>query len=213
MVKGAVADALVERAVGPARRRTADELDRLLEAAEAVLARSGYAGLRVDDVLAEAGLSTRAFYRHFRGKSELFVALFDQEMTRAHDRLRTRLASMASAEEQVRAWIAAMLALAYDARLARRTRLFLLERPTLMTEHPEHVERCVRLLREPLEEAIAAGRAGGEFPGAEPVADALALHHLCTGLMTDRLDGTSQLTREESVTLACRFALTTLRGT
>ncbi|MEY2461297.1 MAG: Bacterial regulatory protein tetR family, partial [Acidimicrobiaceae bacterium] len=39
------------------------ELDELLSAARAVLAERSYEGLRVEDVLHRAGLSTRAFYR------------------------------------------------------------------------------------------------------------------------------------------------------
>jgi AcrR family transcriptional regulator len=213
VAKVTLSDQLIERAVEPARQKSADELARILAAAEAVLARGGYDGLRVDDVLADAGLSTRAFYRHFRGKSELFVALFDAEMARAQERLRSRLAKAGGPEAQVRAWVQATVALAYDPRLARRTRLFFVERQTFATEFPAEIERCVRLLLEPLEDAIAAGRAAGLFPDADPALDAVAIHHLCTGLMTDRLLGIGSLTREQAVALAERFAVRTLRGT
>jgi len=212
MSQTSLAAELVERGADAARRRSAAEIDRLLGAAEAALTKGGYAGLRVDDVLAEAGLSTRAFYRRFRGKSELFLALFDREAVRAGERLRAVLARADDAEARVRAWIEATLALAYDARLARRTRLFLVERHVLTTEFPELVARCVRALLEPLEDAIAAGRDEGIFPGADPVADALAIHHLCAGLTSDRLLGTSNRSRANAVALAERFALTTLTG-
>jgi len=74
------------RSVSSVGQGSVDEVEQLLTAAEAVLARGGYAGLRVDDVLDEARLSTRAFYRHFRGKSELFLALFDREAALAGER-------------------------------------------------------------------------------------------------------------------------------
>jgi AcrR family transcriptional regulator len=208
----AISEGLVERATEAVRGRSAGEIGRLLTAAEAVLARRGYAGLRVDDVLAEAGLSTRAFYRHFKGKSELFLALFDREMRRADERLRAKVAAARSPTNRVRAWIDGTLALAFDPRLARRTRLFVVERQVVAGEFPNEVDRCVRVLLAPLEEAIAAGRDAGDFPGADPGPDALAIHHLCAGLTTDRLLGTSGVTRAEAVVLAHRFALTTLRG-
>jgi AcrR family transcriptional regulator len=189
-----------------------DEVELLLTAAEAVLARSGYEGLRVDDVLDEAGLSTRAFYRHFRGKSELFLALFDREAARAGERLRRKVAAAASAAEKVEVWVGATLALAYDTRLARRTRVFLVERQVIASEFPDDVTRCVGLQLAPLEEAIEEGRASGAFPTAEPERDALAIHHLCSGLMTDKLVGTGSLGRNEAVELATRFALATLRS-
>jgi AcrR family transcriptional regulator len=207
-----VAAQLIDRAVEPARQRSAGEVERVLAAAERRLGRDGYAGLRVDDVLAEAGLSTRAFYRRFRGKSELFLALFDREMLRADDRLRAKVAVAADPEAKVRAWIEAVLALAFDPRLRARTRLFLLERQVIAAEFPDEVARCVRLLLAPLEDAIAAGRDVGVFPEADPSADALAVHHLCSGLTTDRLLGLGELTRSRAVALASRFALTTLRA-
>jgi AcrR family transcriptional regulator len=204
---------LVDHEVGPGRQKADNELDRLLAAAETVLAEQGYAGLRVDDVLDAAGLSTRAFYRHFRGKSELFVALFDREMTRAQQRLGAKLGAAPTPEAKVEAWTAAMLSLAYDGRLARRTRLFQVERQLIAREFPDEIARCIRLMLEPLEEAIEEGRVAGEFPNADPWRDALAIHHLCTGLMTDRLLGIGGgLTRDDAVALAKRFALTTLRA-
>jgi AcrR family transcriptional regulator len=213
MTQTSVADQLVERATGRAREKSAGEVQRLLAAAEVVLADRGYAGLRVDDVLAEAGLSTRAFYRHFQGKSELFLAVFDREMHQADERLEAKVAAAGDPDAQVRAWVEATLALAYDPRLARRTRLFLGERQTVANEFPQEVARCVHLLLAPLERAIAAGRDAGSFPGADPAADALAIHHLCSGLTTDRLLGVGGLTRAQAVDLATRFALTTLKGT
>jgi AcrR family transcriptional regulator len=86
-------------------------VQQLLAAAEKLLAGGGYEGLRVDDVLHEAGLSTRAFYRHFRGKSELFLALFDREAALAGDRLRRKVASARTPAAKVEAWVAATLAL------------------------------------------------------------------------------------------------------
>ena len=189
-----------------------DEVELLLTAAEAVLIRSGYEGLRVDDVLDEAGLSTRAFYRRFRGKSELFLALFDREAGRAGERLRGKVAAVGAPAEKVEEWVRATLALAYDARLARRTRVFLVERQVIASEFPDDVIRCVSLQLAPLEEAIEEGRASGVFPAAEPERDALAIHHLCSGLMTDRLLGTGSMGRNEAVELATRFALATLRS-
>lgn len=207
------AGGLVDPGVDPAQQKANQEVEQLLAAAEAVLSRQGYAGMRVDDVLDEAGLSTRAFYRHFRGKSELFLALFQHEAARAGDRLRKKVDAARSPVRQVEAWVAATLALAYDVRLARHTRVFLVERQVIAAEFPDEVIRCVRDQLEPLEDAITEGVVTGEFAGAQPKRDALAIHHLCAGLMTDRLLGIGGgLGRDEAVALATRFALTTLQG-
>jgi AcrR family transcriptional regulator len=204
---------LVDRGADQPGQKTDEEVEQLLAAAEVALAEQGYAGLRVDDVLDAAGLSTRAFYRHFRGKSELFLALFDREMTRAQQRLGSKITRASTPEAKVEAWVAAMLALAYDGRLSGRTRLFLVERQVIAREFPEEIARCIRMMLDPLGGAIVQGRDSGGFPGADPQRDALAIHHLCMGLMTDRLLGIGEdLSRGDAVALATRFALTTLRG-
>ena len=68
------------------------EREALVSAAHRLLERDARDPLRVDDVLGEAGLSTRAFYRHFHGRTELFLALFAAEAGRAAARLQGRLA-------------------------------------------------------------------------------------------------------------------------
>ena len=183
-----------------------------MSAAQRLLARDAHDPLRVDDVLGEAGLSTRAFYRHFHGRTELFLALLAAEAERAADRLDARLAGATTPEDQVRTWVEVILALAYDSRLAARARLFAGERASLAQEFPAEVERCVRTQLAPLEHVIAAGRDQGAFPGADPVADARAVHHICAGLMADKLWGSGAMSRDRAVALATGFALQTLRA-
>ena len=57
---------------------TADtgERSRIIEAAYRCLVDSGGGGLSVTGVLNAAGLSTRAFYRHFDSKDALLLAMF-----------------------------------------------------------------------------------------------------------------------------------------
>ncbi|MEY2422082.1 MAG: hypothetical protein QOI95_2149 [Acidimicrobiaceae bacterium] len=193
-----------------ARTRNLSELDALLIAARDVLDERGYAGLRVEDVLREAGLSTRAFYRHFSGKDALFLALFEQESMRADLRLRARVEQPDGPVEAVREWIEAVLAVVYEPRLAKRALLFAGERGSLARRFPEEIDRLTRRQLEPLEAAIEAGRADGTFPSAHPANDARAIHHLCSGLINDRLYGATSLSRADAVALATRFALNAL---
>ena len=188
------------------------ELDELVAAARAVLAERGYDGLRVEDVLQRAGLSTRAFYRHFSGKSALFLHLFEQESMRADQRLRARVDQADGPVEAVAAWVAAVLAVVYEPRLAKRARLFAGERGSLARRFPEAIDRMNQHQLQPLENAIASGRASGAFPYADPVTDARAIHHLCSGLINDRLYGSTTLSRGGAIAVATRFALTTLQS-
>ena len=91
-------------------------------------------------------------------QTELFLALFAAEAGRAAERLDGRLSRATTPEDKVRAWVEAVLALAYDSRLAARARLFAGERASLAQEFPAEVDRCVRTQLAPLERVIAAGR-------------------------------------------------------
>lgn len=50
----------------------------LLETSLDLFARSGYDSTSVDAICRKAGMSKGAFYHHFTGKQELFLALFEQ---------------------------------------------------------------------------------------------------------------------------------------
>ena len=115
------------------------------------------------------------------------------------------------AAARVAAWVEGVLALAYDGRLARRTRTFSADRGQLARDFPAEVDRCVQAQRAPLEAAIAGGVVDGAFVAVEPAAAARAIHHLCAGLMADKLWGTDPLPRADAIALATRFALGGLR--
>lgn len=53
---------------------------RLIDAAEAVFARSGYHGASVGEIAREAGATTGALYSNFAGKEDLFLALFEERI-------------------------------------------------------------------------------------------------------------------------------------
>lgn len=64
----------------PERRRmpTAERRASILRAAGPLFARDGYAGTRLDDVAAAAGVTKPILYRHFASKKALYVALLDK---------------------------------------------------------------------------------------------------------------------------------------
>jgi AcrR family transcriptional regulator len=58
--------------------RTAQTQRALLEAAREVFTRQGFADASIADVVERAGSSVGSLYHHFGGKSELFVALWQE---------------------------------------------------------------------------------------------------------------------------------------
>lgn len=75
-----------EQKVRPARLTRAEQQaltrERLLEAAERVLARHGYTGASIDLIAAEAGFSKGAIYSNFESKEAIFLELTSIYMAR-----------------------------------------------------------------------------------------------------------------------------------
>jgi len=156
----------------PRRFGSDDELRLLLDAALVVMERNGYADAAVADILAEANLSTRSFYRHFSSKDELLCALFRREAEAAAERLRARVDAAGGPRAALDAWIDEILS--YGHHRAKAARLAVLSSPGAMraTGYAAEMRRAARLLLAPLEVLLAAGTADGSFPRADPAADA-----------------------------------------
>jgi len=93
---------------GLARREAAyaEEVRRLLDAALDVMRRCGTTSRpRVADIVAAAGLSNDAFYRHFRSKDALVAALVDDGALRLRSYLDHQIAKAATPEQKVRTWV------------------------------------------------------------------------------------------------------------
>jgi AcrR family transcriptional regulator len=104
----------------PRRFGPDDELRLLFEAALAVMQRNGYTDAAVADILAEAGMSTRSFYRHFESKDQLLCALYRHEAEQVAERLTARVAEAASPLAALDSWIEEIMSLGYNRRKAAR---------------------------------------------------------------------------------------------
>lgn len=158
------------------RDRRTQEHAALLRAARRVFLRRGYQQTRVEDILAEAGISTRAFYRFHAGKGELFLELFDRANRAAMQRLQATVARHDDPAAQLDAYVAATLDLAYDPRLERESALFADVPGELTEQYAAEVAGCRAQLVSVLRDVLHRGRASGRFAGVDPEADAWSLH-------------------------------------
>jgi AcrR family transcriptional regulator len=192
------------------RDRRTREHEALLRAARRVFLRRGYAQTRVEDVLREAGISTRALYRFHAGKDDLFLELFDRANRAAMRRLRDTVARHADPAAQLDAYVDASLDLAYDPRLRRETALFANVPGELAERHAREVQACREQLVGVLREIVERGRDAGVFPAAEPEIDAWALHGAIGSLMSHVLNGDAPPARTRlarRLRALCRAAL------
>jgi AcrR family transcriptional regulator len=156
----------------PRRFGTEDELRMLFDAALAVMQRNGYSDAAVVDILREADLSTRSFYRHFESKDQLLCALFRREAEAAAARLNAKVDGAPDPRAALVAWIDEILSFRHHR--AKVARVDVLGSPGAMKAdgYDEEMRHASKLLMEPLRALLTAGRADGSFPLADPAADA-----------------------------------------
>ena len=76
------ADSLTTEGAERPKRRRAETVERLLDAALETFAEIGFAAASVEDICRRGGFTRGAFYSSFRTKDELFGALFARETAR-----------------------------------------------------------------------------------------------------------------------------------
>jgi len=198
--------AIAERSLRARRAATEAEVGRLIEAALAVIRRTGQLEPTVGDIVREAGLHNQAFYRHFRSKHELLAAVLDHGIAVLASYVGHRMAQAETPAEQVRAWIAGVLEQALHPTGAEATRPFALSRGRLAEVCPEAVRESERRLTALLAAAIEAGRARGDFPDADPERDAELIHALAMGFVERGLAANAAPSRDDAARLEA-FAL------
>jgi AcrR family transcriptional regulator len=87
------------------RRRRAETVERLLDAALETFAEIGFAAASVEDICRRGGFTRGAFYSSFRTKDELFEALFVRETARNFARAEEQLAGLETEADPIAAAI------------------------------------------------------------------------------------------------------------
>jgi AcrR family transcriptional regulator len=144
-------------------------------------------------ILQRAGVSTRAFYRHFESKDELFLAMLRQESDALARRL-DRIVGETSGPpaDQLKAWISHMFGWMRDA----ETRMHL----TVIDSDEVRVAKGYREAREQahadrersLVEILRCGRDDGSFPLSDPERDAVAISAVVSRVMVEQSPGDEQ---------------------
>jgi AcrR family transcriptional regulator len=204
---GSRVDRVVDRGLEARRAVAQDEIERLVAAALRLIERSGSLDPKVSDILAEAGLSNQAFYRHFQGKHELLVAVLDEGIRGLADYLARRMKAATTPVESIREWIRGMAAQSRNPSGAAATRPFALARGQLAESFGAEVIESQARMTAPLRGALEAAVASGDLPRVDPSADAEMLYLLLMGwvearLIEGRIPDESEVERLESFALA-----------
>jgi AcrR family transcriptional regulator len=185
------------------------ERAKLMDAALKVMKLNGFQGASVQDILDEAGLSTRAFYRQFRSKDDLLLAMFRTASARDVDAVIKRVANAGTPLDGLYAWIEEMTAIAFDRRRLSRMVMFNVSaRQTVGFD--EECEYMRERLTAPLAEALRAGVEDGTFPSARPEEDASTVFDLFWSIAGPESRRDRQMDRQEARSYLLRFVLPAL---
>lgn len=177
-----VAERIAQRALADRGAHYATEVRALLDAALEVMRDRGTASRpRVADIVAAAGLSNEAFYRHFRSKDALVAALMEDGAQRLCGYLAHLMAREPTPRGKVRRWVEGVLSQAMDEDTAATTLAVMWNAGTVaegfLAGPPTAAGLLATLLREPY----------AELGSTDPDLDASLAAHATVGRLADHL--------------------------
>ena len=190
---------------------TASDDDRgcIIDAAYGCLSEPHTGPIPVAAILQRAGVSTRAFYRHFESKDELFLAMLRQEGDALADRLDRIVDKPGAPVNQLKEWIRQMFGWMHDAELRMHLTVIDSDEVRAAKGYRETRERAHADRERSLVEILRRGRTDGTFPLADPERDAIAISAVIGREMANQsLDDEQRLQR--SLDWMLEFALRAL---
>lgn len=150
----------------------------IMDAAIRLMAERSYGEMSVIDILAETGLSTRSFYRHFDSKDALLLALVCREAESVARSMARAIAAAAGPVEAVDAWLERLLDTFFVPRQAARSALFTTPAAMASPAMTEGLAKIYWVLARPVAEVLRAGHEAGVLVSPNPEADALSIFAL-----------------------------------
>ncbi len=148
-----------------------DEVQRLIRSTWKVAATVGTIEPSVRQILDEAGLSTNAFYRHFRSKDDLLLVAYAEGMRGLVEHLERRMAALDDPFERIRTWIEVFVRQASPP-TARRALPWSVGMGRIAVDFPDDYERYQALAVSPLAREIDAAVQAGAAHSPDPLRDA-----------------------------------------
>jgi len=170
-----------------ARAGSPPQRERILDAAERLIAARGVAGTSIEAIVKAAGVSSVTFYEFFEGKEECFVAAFDRAVERAEEEIATAAegdpaaGGLSWSEEVATGLRAATKLIAVE---PERARLVLVEAQTGGPELSARFEAALDRIAAKLREGRALETAPADLPATQEEANAGAL----AWLLRERLE-------------------------
>ncbi|CAN5146965.1 TetR/AcrR family transcriptional regulator [soil metagenome] len=198
------------RAVESALIEGAETVERIVTAAARLMARDGELEPNMRELLSSAGISTRAFYRHFPSKAALISVVIEEIYNEMLDRLQQSVVASDTAEHKLRGWIDATLDYAADPDLATRGRALVVHQAQLSRDYADVYIEAGRALNAQIAAIIEQGIADNVFCTSKVQSDARMIVSLTVATMQRHVILVSSPSPGEAAQLA-DFVLRTLR--
>ncbi|WP_119729935.1 TetR/AcrR family transcriptional regulator [Thermomonospora amylolytica] len=190
--------------------KQAAEKAQIVEAAYRCLADTDGATASITDILATAGLSTRAFYRHFQSKDGLLLTMFREDADRVMQELRAMIAAAPTPAEALRALMHGMLRLTADPSRRRRVLVLTSQEAQRARGYAAERARFLAVQDSVIAGILRAGLADGSFPRAEPESDSRFIRAALGHAFEAQMQQTTPLRPEEAADQVTDFALRAL---
>jgi TetR/AcrR family transcriptional regulator, transcriptional repressor for nem operon len=188
--------------------------DALVRAAARTFRERGYAGVGVDELSKQAGVTSGSFYKHFGGKSDAFLEVVKAGIDRVAKRVRSVKSS--SSKDPAGGWVNDFATLHSSKEHLRSTGLGC-NLPTLSVEVARADEDAKRAFEESINNAIAEMTSGEPFDDQGGRERAIAVLSVLTGAMAIargvRSPGTAQMITESARRAALLIAANSLPDT
>ena len=172
--------------------------EKILDVAEALFARSGFAGVGLREVAENVGLRKSTLFHHFSSKTRLYADVLARVVERLQGHLRPALAlagsSTARLEASVEALIDALAEHPGSARLLLRGLFEDNQFPPEAAHETDAVERELSVLIDAFQELVREGIAAGEFrevsvPDTIQSVIGATVYHFASGEFGEQITG------------------------
>jgi AcrR family transcriptional regulator len=170
----------------------------MIEAAYRALSRDTSQPVSVARILDATGLGTRAFYRHFRSKDDLLLAMFRRDSELVTAELEDRVAAAGDPLAALEAWVDQLLSLLYDPRRFRRVQVMMSAEVRRVPGYGLEQKTVFDAQRAVLAAILERGRGDGTFPQAKALPDARAIQAITNRLIDERSNGIDTFTWDEA---------------
>ncbi|MCW2830835.1 MAG: putative tetR family transcriptional regulatory protein [Aeromicrobium sp.] len=170
---------------------------RVLRAGQRLIGQDASRRTTIEDVLREAGVNRRIFYRHFRSKDELVLAMVDEAGATVQAALDEQVGRAPDAARALATYVSTLLAIGWDERQSREGAAFLSYEVTQTPGVPAALEDVYAQHRHLLEDVLARGLVDGTLPAAVPARDAFAIHAVVVRYLDIRVRGRLDLSLDD----------------